>query len=234
MTLRLTTSIFSALLLATSTSYADWPKQSFVQIHSDASSELCISSAKAVQALRAESYRMLEGKFRDRETRAKDDVRLMGLSFPPVREKQFTTIDKRGVQRTFTTAFFEIDIDNDGSDDMIDLVSGGQGPAGEGDTLTILKDNIASARQPLAHETFMNEALEIGRVGTLSFYGKDTAFDPAWFIYPFSFERRNYLLIEGNRTDEAKYLVAELIPGTGIVTRCYLRGPKEVRPIDLR
>lgn len=208
------------LLLASATWAAKWPKQRIVQIHDEPESALCTSAAKAVQTLRAQTVDgRLYGEFRDPRTRATTEVQAAGLSFYTLRVGKFATVDAHGVKRTLAEAYYLLDLDNDGSEDMVTLVSGGHGPAGDGDTLSMLRNDISSAPQPLPNEAFADVPLEIGG-WTNQLYGEHERFDPAYFIYPFAFRGGNYLLLEGNRAP-IRYVVAEIAPEKGIVTRCY-------------
>lgn len=206
----------SAVLFAGSACFAQL-KRSYVQIQNAPDTELCISTSKAVQDVRKEAGR-LKRKFRDRQTSSKSAVQAMGLSFYTLLIKHFVTIDSSAERMSFDLDYYLLDIDNNGSVEMITIVSGGHMAAGEGDTLSILKDDVSSAAQPVPHDALGNVALEIGPL-SVRFEGKD--FDNGYYIYPFAFQGKNYLLIEGNRDQYRKDLVAELVLGTGIVTRCY-------------
>jgi len=211
----------SLLLFAGSAWPAQRQKQAFVQIESDANSELCVAASKAVASLREGATERLIKRFGDPATRVDGDLKVDGLLFHALQTKQFTTVDDAAVQRTPMVSFYHLDLDNDGSIEMIMLASGGRGPAGEGDTLSMLEHDLVSAPQPVRNEEFVKVALEIGG-RTHTFYGKDLQFDPAYFMYPFSFREKNYLLIEGNRAiGDRKHLVVQLVAGGEIRSLCY-------------
>jgi hypothetical protein len=212
-------SLLPFLLLASMTCFAQWPKQRFVEIRSAPTSEFCGSAAKAVDSLRVKAGGPLHGMLRDKKTRSTDDVRAMSLTFPVMRTGRFQTADRHGVERTLDVDYYRLDIDNDGDEDMLTLSSGGRGPAGEGDTLFLLNEDVSAASQPMPNEKLADVALEIGGPKT-SFYDSKGTFSPAYFIYPFSFQGQRYLLIEGNDLRDRRYLVAQLVRGTGVVTRC--------------
>jgi hypothetical protein len=208
-----------ALLVLASASLAQRQKRAYVQIDSAADSELCTSASKAVETLRKDGGGLF-GKFRDPRTRAASELQVAGLSFHPLQSKTFSTVDDAAVKRTLQVEFYHLDIDNDGSGEMITLVSGGHGAAGDGDTLYILKNDLLEAPQPVRNNEFINVALELGG-RTHTFYAKELDFDPAYYLYPFAFEAKNYLLIEGNRATGRKHLVAALVAGAKLETRCY-------------
>lgn len=210
--------VATALLLSFA-SFAEWPKQPYVQIQGAPESELCRSAATAVDSLR-NKLGELYGTFRDPRTRAQADLAIAGLTFHPVKVQRFTVTDAAGKQRPDDVAYYLLDIDNDGAQDMITLLSGGHGAAGEGDTLFVLEKNLSAAPQPIPRAAFDTVALEIGG-RTQAFRTQDGGrFDPAYFLYPFAFQGRNYLLVDGNRADDPKHLVVEAVPDNGVVTRC--------------
>lgn len=189
----------------------------FVPIQDAPETELCRSTTQAVAELRKDPAG-LYGKFRNVDTRAKTDLQVGELTFYAPQTRTFNTVDSTGVSRTYSRNYYLLDVDNTAAVEMIAFSSGGHGAAGEGDTLSILENNISSAPSPVANEEFAKVTLEISSY-TTSFSGKD--FDGAYFIYPFGFQGRNYLLIEGNRLQFDKDLVAEVVAGPGLVTRCY-------------
>jgi len=214
----------SVLLVSMVASIADaaqWPKQRFVQMQSDAKSSLCIAVADALASAPKDVYGRLFKKLRDRQTRIEDELPIGKVTFLPPLTRPFKTIDTKGVERTFHVDYYHLDADNDGSAEMLMISSGGRGPAGDGDTLYLLAHDPSSLAQPVPNEIFVDVALEIGGP-KLTFYTESGTFDPAYYIYPFAFQDRNYLLLEGNRIEDLKYLVVELVPGTGIVSRCRL------------
>jgi hypothetical protein len=111
-----------------------------------------------------------------------------------------------------------VDIDNVPPAEMITSLRGGHGNAGFGNTLQILNRDLSAARQPIRTEELVNGVLQIGP-WEVSFEGRD--FDAGYYSYVFSFQGKNYLFIEGNGDRHGKDLVAELVPGVGIETRCY-------------
>lgn len=211
----------SLLLVAGSACPAQRQKHAFVQIQSDASSELCVAASKAVSRLREGATERLIKRWGDPATRVDGDLPVEGLLFHSLQTRQFTTVDDAAVQRTPMVSYYRLDLDDDGSVEMITLASGGHGPAGEGDTLTVLEHDLVPAPQPVHNEEFIKVTLEIGG-RTHTFYGKDLQFDPAYFMYPFSFQGKNYLLIEGNRAfAERRHLVVRVRAGGEIHSLCY-------------
>jgi hypothetical protein len=192
-------------------------KRRFVPIEDAPDTELCKSTAQAMTELRKD-FRGLYGKFRDPQTRVAGELQVAGLTFHASHTRTFETVDRQAVSRTYARNYYLLDIDNTPPVEMMTYSSGGHGAAGEGDTLSILEKDVSSAPLPVANEELGKVVLEITSY-TTSFTGKD--FDPAWFIYPFSFQSRNYLLIEGNRGRSGNDLVAEVVAGAGVVTRCY-------------
>jgi hypothetical protein len=212
-------SIVTMLMLASPACYAEWPKQRFVQIQNEPASGLCASAAKAVQTVRKEADGRLFNKFRASSTRISKDTAILGLTFYAQRTQKIAVLNRKGVERTNVWDYYLLDIDNNGSTEMVTLASGGLGAAGDGDTLSVLNSDPSSGHPPVPIQAFMDVALEIGPLQT-SFQGRDD-FDPGYYIYPFAFKEKNYLLLEGNRWKDARVVVAELVPSTGIVTRCY-------------
>lgn len=213
--------IVALLFFAGTACPAPRQKHAFVQIENDAGSELCVAASKAVASLRKGATDRLIKRFGDPATRVDGDLQVEGLLFHELQTKQFTTVDDAAVQRTPTLSFYRLDLDNDGSIETITLASGGHGPAGEGDTLTLLEHDLVSLPQPMRHDELIKVKLEIGG-RTHTFYGKDLQFDPAYFLYPFSFQGKNYLLIEGNRAiADRKHLVVQLVGAGEIHSLCY-------------
>lgn len=192
-------------------------KRRFVPIEDAPETELCKSTAQAMKELRKQAAG-LYGKFRAPSTRVAGDLQVGGLTFHALHTRTFETVDDQGVSRTYPLGYYLLDIDNTAPVEMITFSTGGHGAAGEGDTLFILEKDVSSAPLPVANEELGKIVLEISSY-TTTFQGKD--FDGAWFIYPFSFQGRNYLLIEGNRESFSNDLVAEVVAGTGVVIRCY-------------
>jgi hypothetical protein len=192
-------------------------KRRFVPIENAPETELCKSTAQAMKELR-KGTAGLYGKFRDPRTRVAGELQVAGLTFHALHTRTFETVDRQGVSRTYARNYYLLDIDNTAPVEMLTFSSGGHGAAGEGDTLSILEKDISSAPLPVANEEFGKVVLEITSY-TTTFQGKD--FDGAWFIYPFAFQGRNYLLIEGNRERSSNDLVAEVVASAGVVTRCY-------------
>ena len=213
--------VLAVLLVAGAAEAAKRPKPVFVQIQHDADSALCMAASDALAAAPKDVYGRLFKKLRDRQTRIKDELPVGKVTFLPPLTRAFTTIDAKGVERTIHVDYYHFDANNDGSAEMLTLSSGGRGPAGDGDTLYMLTQDPSRLAQPVPNEIFVDVALEIGGP-RVTFYTESGTFDPAYFIYPFDFQDRNYLLLEGNRIEDLKYLVVELVPGTGIVSRCRL------------
>jgi hypothetical protein len=158
------------------------------------------------------------------------------LVFAGLRDRSMEFVNGAGHKRTLSMTFYLLDIDNTPPAEMIDFVTGGHLAAGGGTTLTIRKNNLSLASQPIPDSELGGPALVLGPLEA-SFNGKD--FDPGYYIYPFAFADRNYLFIEGNgeqyqtpanedesydlksSRESAKDAVLELVPGTGFVTRCY-------------
>lgn len=191
-------------------------KRAYIEIKSEPESELCVSARKAVLGLSDGLF----AKFRDPRTRSTSDVQVAGLSFPPLQVKTFTTVDDAGTERTPKVSFYHLDLDNNGTAEMITVATGGHGAAGDGDTFSILQQDLLPAPQPVRNDAFIQVALEIGG-RTHTFYGKELQFDPAYYMYPLVFQGKNYLLIEGNRPSDRPHLVVELLAGAGIESRCY-------------
>lgn len=214
-----TINLLLLLLIANASCFAQqWPQQHFVRIQNSPDSALCAAARQAVEQLPKDVHGRLLGTLRALKTRINEDLDVAGFTFYAQRTKEFTTTDGR-VERTHPVDYYVVDIDNDGAEDMVTLSSGGYGPAGEGDTLYLLSSNLAEVSAPVAKQSFMDIELEIGGP-KIKFYGKDLDFSPAYFIYPFAMGEKRYLLMESNRVD-IKYLVAELVPGTGLTTHCY-------------
>lgn len=195
-------------------------KHAYIQIEGDAASELCVSASKAVRGLREDTNDVLFAKFRDPRTRLSNDMQKEGLTFQALRSRKFTTVDAAAVERSRDEVFYHLDLDNDGSREMITLVTGGHGAAGDGDTLYILENDLDQAPQPVRNDEFIKVRLEIGG-RTHSFYGKDLTFDPAYYLYPFTFQGKNYLLIEGNNPATRPRFIVALVAESGIQSRCY-------------
>lgn len=213
----------AALLLVASISDGV-AKRTFVSIHDAPETELCKSTAQAMAELRKDTAKLygnlMYHTFRDPKRRVAGELQVAGLTFHERHTRTFETVDGKGVSRTYPLDYYRLDIDNIAPVEMVMFSTGGHGAAGEGDTLLILENDVSSAPLPVANEEFGKVVLEIGSY-TTTFSGKD--FDGAWFIYPFSFQDRNYLLIEGNRETFRSDLVAEVVPGEGVVTRCYFQ-----------
>lgn len=210
-----------ALLLPVgATSAAQRQKHVYVQIENQADSGLCTSARQAVQAIGEDTIHGLFEKLRDSNTPSSTAVQVSGMSFHPLQTEEFKTVNDAGTQRTRQVAFYHLDVDNDGAKEMVTVVTGGHGAAGEGDTFYVLKNDLTSVQQPVRRAEFTQVSLEIGG-RTHTFYGKDVDFAPAWYLYPFAFEDKNYLLIEGNRAGDRKHLVVALVAGAGLQTRCY-------------
>lgn len=217
----LVASVAVALLFFAGAVYpAQRQKHAYIQIEGDAASQLCVSASNAVRGLREGMNDRLFAKFRDPRTRSTTDLQVEGLTFHALRTKKFTTVDEAAVERTREVAFYQLDLDNDGSREMITLVTGGHGAAGDGDTLYILENDLVQAPQPVRNDEFIKVRLEIGG-RTHSFYGKDLTFDPAYYMYPFAFQGKNYLLIEGNRSATRPHFIVALVAEAGISSRCY-------------
>lgn len=195
-------------------------KHAYIQIEGDAASELCVSASNAVRGMREGMNDPLFAKFRDPRTRLTSDLEMEGLTFQVPRSRKFTTVDQAAVERSREEVFYQLDLDNDGSREMITLVTGGHGAAGDGDTLYILENDLDQAPQPVRNEEFIKVRLEIGG-RTHSFYGKDLSFDPAYYMYPFAFRGKNYLLIEGNNAATRPHFIVALVTEAGIQSRCY-------------
>jgi hypothetical protein len=212
---RLARSTIALLAVASPACFAEWPKQSYVEIRHAPQSELCASTSKVIQRERKDPNGSLFNKFRQLDISG--DTEILGLTFYAQKRQQITTVGPKGDELSNLHQFYLLDIDNNGSRDMVMLYSGGLGAAGDGDVLEVLEGDPSSAPQPVPRQLFMDIALRIGAWHT-TFVGKDD--DPASYIYPFAFHGRNYLLLEGNRR-KGRYIVAELVPGTGVVTHCY-------------
>lgn len=208
-----------ALLFVARIAPAERQKRAYVEIKDQAENELCISAREAVHELRDGTYGWIHPKFRDPRTRATSDVQVAGLSFPALQTKKFTTVDDAGTERTLEYGFYRLDLDNNGSEEMITVVTGGHGPAGEGDTFSILQHDLLSAPQPVRNEAFVEVVMDIGG-RTHTFYGRDLHFDPAYYMYPLIYRDKRYLLIEGSRTSDRPYLVVELLAGESQEIRC--------------
>lgn len=194
-----------------------WPKQPSVRIKDAPDSALCTEAQRAITELR-DTPDALIARLQDPRTRATEPVKVQGLTFQPLRTKAFTTVDRQGEQRTNDIDYYLVDIDNVPPAEMITSVRGGHGNAGFGNTLQILNRDLAAARQPIRTEELVNSVLQIGP-WEVSFEGRD--FDAGYYSHVFSFQGKNYLLIEGNGDRHGKDLVAELVPAVGIETRCY-------------
>ncbi|MBM0107773.1 hypothetical protein JM946_23760 [Steroidobacter sp. S1-65] len=208
------------LLVAGVAAQAQRQKQAYVEIKSEPQTELCVSARQAVHELRDGTNDGLFAKFRDPRTRSTSDVQVAGLSFPALQAKTFATVDDAATERSREVTFYHLDLDNDGSPEMITVVTGGHGAAGDGDTFSILQHDLLSAPQPVRNDEFIQVALQLGG-RTHTFYGKQLQFDPAYYMHPFVFRGKHYLLIEGNRASDRPHLVVELLPGASLETRCY-------------
>jgi len=216
---RLACVVVVLLFVAGTACPAQRQKHAYIQMERDADSELCVSASKAVEGLSEGMSGSLVKKFRDPRTRATSDLTVAGLTFYALRTQKFTALDQPAVERVREEELYRLDLDNDGSQEMITLVTGGHGAAGDGDTLYVLANDLLEAPQPVRNDEFINVRLEIGG-RTHTFYGKELAFAPAYYMYPFAFRDRNYLLIEGNRAARPHYIVA-LVGEAGIQSRCY-------------
>ena len=195
-----------------------WPKQRSVRIKDvSESSELCRETRRAVTEL-SDTPDGLLTRLQDPRTRETEAVKVMRLTFYPLRTKAFTTVGRNGAQQTNNFDYYLVDIDNVPPVEMITSSRGGYGNAGFGNTLDILKRDLSVVREPVRTEELASAALKIGP-WEVSFEGRD--FDAGYYIYLFSFRDKNYLLIAGNGDQYGKHLVAELVSTVGIETRCY-------------
>jgi hypothetical protein len=207
-------------------------KRQYVQINDVADSALCRETAQAVAQLRADIGWPMTKLYGRGEGHS--DRTVGQLTFHGLRVQSIVFANSAGEKRTLPLAFYLVDIDNTPPVEMIDFVTGGHMATGEGTTLSVLKNNLSAAPEPVPDQALRNAALKIGPLD-VRFTGKD--FDVGYFSYPFGFAGRNYLFIEGNGGEYqapegqlwdvhaarklARDAVLEIVPPAGLVTRCY-------------
>lgn len=224
--------LVACVACAGAASAAEWPKQDSVQIKDTPDSELCRETSRAVVELRREIGWPMTKLYSEGVGQA--DRAVGRLTFPGLHVQSLEFVNGTGTKRTLPLTFYLVDIDNTPPVEMIDFVTGGHLATGGGTTLSIVKNNLSTLPQPIPDRELGNAVLEIGPL-EVSFSGKN--FDPGYYLYPFGFAGKNYLFVEGNGEqyqppqdeeydpnavrDFAKDAVVELVPGVGLVARCY-------------
>jgi hypothetical protein len=224
----------TAIALSACAGAVEWPKEEYVQINDVPDSELCRETSRAAAELRTEIGWPMTKLYG--HGAAQPDRSVGKLTFPGLRVQSIEFVNGAGNKRTLSMTFYRVDIDNTPPLEMIDFVTGGHLATGGGTTLTVRRNDLSLAPQPIPDRELRDEGLLFGPL-EVSFTGKD--FDAGYYSYPFAFAGKNYLFIEGNgeayqtTQDEdelydlkaarnaAKDAVVELVPGTGLVARCY-------------
>jgi hypothetical protein len=129
-----------------------------------------------------------------------------------------------------------IDLDNDGVEDLFDITGNKFGIDGAGSILLLYQRVWIFDDQPVPRESrlikkwispsdsyFISSDPVFREKFFISSYRDSPEFFPgAFYIDPFSFDKKNYLLFESNEDSAVKlFWVAELLPIGKLITHCY-------------
>jgi hypothetical protein len=216
-----------------------------VEIRNFPEKELCVATKSAVDSMERDKYGVAIRALPSRMKRNPDESEISAL---PLRsystadslqeEKNFTVknlifyADKAssiefirdGIKRKMMEKYYLIDIDNDGSLDLIEALNGsiaGFGVLWLGDSIAIYEKVWIFEDRPVLFDS-MNIKKEIHA------FNREFSFPSIrdeYFIAPFHFAQKNYLLFERNgvyrKNADFIFWVGELLPDGKLITHCH-------------
>lgn len=211
-------SLIVLLLQVASFSYAksDEPTKFIVKVNSGEDSPFCQTVKKELQLFytdhEAEVYSgifntgvIVNDHFGFYPILVKKDIKLMGL---------------QGQTTTANIGYYLIDINNDGHLRLVDKVTGGYLKySGWGSLLTIYKKNWLDLPQPIS----VKDREVDYYIGSYNYniLKENGALEVMYFIYPFFYKEKNYLLINFDGSDKyGLFIVGELINRSELITHC--------------
>lgn len=210
-----------ALLL--SVAQGGWAYQSqpaFIRIENSPDDAVCIATKSTISNVQKDQAGSLYGVLRNRQIKVPFSLVVGELSFHAFETNSFTVVQGK-VSRQRISSYYTLDISNSGVVRTVELVAGGYKGASEGggDILWVYGSSWVNAPKPIDANVLADIVLEIG-YRTFTFYKDGADFSFKYYIYPFQFKTKNFLLIESNVGSPRKYAVAEVAEDFKVATRC--------------
>lgn len=210
--------IFQVLVIQSG--WASQGQREFVFINSGPNDAVCIATKSAISNTRKDQAGSLYGLLRNQQVKAPYSLVVEEINFHAFNTGSFSVVQNKTLKQMISS-YYTLDINNSGVVRTVELVAGGYKGASEGggDTLWVYKNSWADAPQPIDHGLLANVVLEVG-YRKFTFYKAGLDFSFKYYIYPFRYKDKNFLLIESNVGSPRSYVVVEVAADFKISTRC--------------
>ncbi len=135
--------------------------------------------------------------------------------------KDKVLVEKQGGVSVRQVSYYTLDLDNSGHPRTVEIVAGSYAEVdeGDGDIFWIYGEAWAGSEKNVSFDQ-VREAIELG-YRNLAFIGGVKDFSYKYYLYPFFFSGKNYILIESSSVESSpRYIVAELVENKFLVLRC--------------
>jgi hypothetical protein len=208
------------LIFFSQSGWAGRVQQTFVKINSSPNDVVCVATKNAIDNIERDQAGSLYGLLRSQKTKSPYNLAVGEVEFYSFETKSFAVMQNKKLEQR-TSSYYTLDVANNGIVRTVELVAGGYRDIGEGggDVLWVYRSSWAHALPPIDKNTLTDVVLEIG-YRTVTFFKEDYDFSFKYYIYPFRFKGRNFLLVESNIGSPRKYIVVVVAEDFNISTRC--------------
>jgi hypothetical protein len=208
----------------------------FIELRNFPESKLCMAVRDAVGSIKkdGQGLKIMTLPFRNYsilKKDVKDDFPVKEINFYAYRVYPVKAIfvfkrewGDEEVEMDWSIGHYLIDIDNDGVRDLIEITGDKYGEYGAGNTMKTYQkvwifDNKPARIDSMPLKTIIDPWNSVFFSQTMGFSNEIKG---AYYIAPFSFAQKNYLLFESNEDYAGKlFWVGELLPDGKPVTHCY-------------